>query len=175
MLKPSTKINKGFTIVELLIVIVVIAILAAITVVAYNGIQNQAQQSKIKADLRNLYQAIIIARNNTGQTLYDIIGNESTDGPCLSQPDNTDLATNSDCVNAYNNAVTKISAAASVDVSGLLDPWGRPYAINENESISGGTPYCEKDTIAVYSHPFYSWQLMADTKQEIPNSIETCP
>ena len=31
--------KHGFTIVELLIVIVVIAILAAITVVAYNGIQ----------------------------------------------------------------------------------------------------------------------------------------
>src|SRR5690606_31588426 len=37
--------NVGFTIVELLIVIIVIAILAAITIVAYTGIQNQAKQS----------------------------------------------------------------------------------------------------------------------------------
>ena len=38
--------QKGFTIVELLIVIVVIGILAAITVVAYNGIQTRGENSK---------------------------------------------------------------------------------------------------------------------------------
>ena len=37
--------QSGFTIVELLIVVVVIAILAAITIVAYNGIQNRAKTS----------------------------------------------------------------------------------------------------------------------------------
>lgn len=37
------KKQKGFTIVELLIVIVVIGILAAITIVAYNGIQNRGK------------------------------------------------------------------------------------------------------------------------------------
>lgn len=35
--------NRGFTIVELLIVIVVIAILAAISIVAYSGVQNRAK------------------------------------------------------------------------------------------------------------------------------------
>lgn len=35
--------QRGFTIVELLIVIVVISILTAITVVAYNGVQNRAR------------------------------------------------------------------------------------------------------------------------------------
>lgn len=37
---------RGFTIVELLIVIVVIAILAAITVVAYNGIQERSRNTQ---------------------------------------------------------------------------------------------------------------------------------
>lgn len=41
--------NRGFTIVELLIVIVVIAILAAITIVAYNGIQNRAKTSSAQS------------------------------------------------------------------------------------------------------------------------------
>lgn len=39
------KNNSGFTIVELLIVIVVIAILAAISIVAYNGVQTRGQNA----------------------------------------------------------------------------------------------------------------------------------
>lgn len=45
--------RRGFTIVELLIVIVVIAILAAITVVAYTGIQGRAHDTAVSSDLAN--------------------------------------------------------------------------------------------------------------------------
>lgn len=45
--------RSGFTIVELLIVIVIIGILAAITIVAYNGIQQRARETTVKADLAN--------------------------------------------------------------------------------------------------------------------------
>lgn len=45
MLSSIKSNERGFTIVELLIVIVVIAILAAISIVAYNGIQNRAKTS----------------------------------------------------------------------------------------------------------------------------------
>ncbi len=41
--------SQGFTIVELLIVVVVIAILAAITIVSYNGITNRANASAAKS------------------------------------------------------------------------------------------------------------------------------
>lgn len=41
--------NQGFTIVELLIVVVVIAILAAITIVSYNGITSRANHSASKS------------------------------------------------------------------------------------------------------------------------------
>lgn len=45
--------QKGFTIVELLIVIVVVGILAAITIVAYSGIQDRAQKATLTSDLTN--------------------------------------------------------------------------------------------------------------------------
>ena len=41
--------QKAFTIVELLIVIVVIGILAAISIVSYNGIQNRARDTSVKS------------------------------------------------------------------------------------------------------------------------------
>lgn len=50
--------GRGFTIVELLIVVVVIAILAAITIVAYNGIQNRAKISQAVSAMRTNVDAI---------------------------------------------------------------------------------------------------------------------
>lgn len=54
--KKSKK--SGFTIVELLIVIVVIGILAAITVVAYNGIQNRATDTERQTDVKAMQTAL---------------------------------------------------------------------------------------------------------------------
>jgi prepilin-type N-terminal cleavage/methylation domain-containing protein len=49
--------QKGFTIVELLIVIVVIGILAAITMVAYGSMQQRARDSKRMSDLQAIVKA----------------------------------------------------------------------------------------------------------------------
>lgn len=50
--------SRGFTLVELLIVIVVIAILATITIVAYNGVQNKAHASALQAEVTQAVTAI---------------------------------------------------------------------------------------------------------------------
>ena len=52
------KNKHGFTIVELLIVIVVIGILAAITIVAYNGIQQRARNAQVIAGVEAYNKAL---------------------------------------------------------------------------------------------------------------------
>lgn len=64
------KIQKGFTIVELLIVVVVIAILAAITIVGYNGITKRADDSRIASNLSQDAKKIELARIASGNDTY---------------------------------------------------------------------------------------------------------
>ena len=62
-----TKSRQGFTIVELLIVIVVIAILASITIISYNGITKRAKDASIQSTLSQATQKIELAKlNDTG-------------------------------------------------------------------------------------------------------------
>ena len=73
--------KDGFTIVELLIVIVVIAIVAAITIVAYNGIQQRARDSQRVADIGNIVKAIQRWNLETGNDYSAMpVGNASVTG-----------------------------------------------------------------------------------------------
>jgi prepilin-type N-terminal cleavage/methylation domain-containing protein len=58
--------ERGFTIVELLIVIVVIGILAAITIVAYNGVQNRARTTTNQANAGELRDKAEVYAADTG-------------------------------------------------------------------------------------------------------------
>ncbi len=67
------KISKsGFTIVELLIVIVVIAILAAISIVAYNGVQQRARDSKRTSDIGAIVKGASLWGTDGGKTFADM-------------------------------------------------------------------------------------------------------
>ena len=60
------KKNKGFTIIELLIVIVIIGILVAITAVSYTGITNGANTADAQTKARAISQWAIACQAKTG-------------------------------------------------------------------------------------------------------------
>lgn len=102
-MKVGTK-QTGFTIVELLIVVVVIAILAAITIVAYNGITNQAKSSALKSTASQAAKKVALAAvndsdqypadkaafqtatglNDTSNETYDYIVSDARKNYCVS-------------------------------------------------------------------------------------------
>lgn len=60
------KSTSGFTIVELLIVIVIIAVLAAITLIAYNAIKTRANTSAVVSDLKAAVKKLEIYKIDNG-------------------------------------------------------------------------------------------------------------
>lgn len=60
------KKDYGFTVVELLIVIVVVAILAAISIVAYTGIQNRTYDSIVQSDIAHFQKKMELAKIDLG-------------------------------------------------------------------------------------------------------------
>lgn len=80
--------ERGFTIVELLIVIVVIGILAAITIVAYNGVQNRARTTTAQANAQEVQSKAEVYAADTGNGSYPtsagtLTGLASTDTAAL--------------------------------------------------------------------------------------------
>lgn len=109
----------GFTIVELLVVIVVIAILAAITIVAYNGITKQAVEASMKSDLRSATNQLELDRTEDG--VYPSDASSANNGLGLKTSSSTQLvyARKGDgfCITVSNPQVTtpyRINSSAGV-------------------------------------------------------------
>ncbi len=74
--------SQGFTIVELLVVIVVIAILASVSVVAYNGIQDRANASKAASAVEQYAKVFQIYKVEEGEFPHS----DSVNAVCLGPP-----------------------------------------------------------------------------------------
>jgi len=124
-MKTWARKGSGFTIVELLIVIVVIAILAAISIVAYNGIQDRAKNNstiQLAAQLQKLVFAYV---NGSGQLPATGTFCFTKDNICTSDSGATPVDTNN------GTLVTKLSEYGTV-------PNSAPYPTGIRTSYASG-------------------------------------
>lgn len=68
--------RRGFTILELLVVMTIIGILAAIGLASYGGVQQKARDARRKSDLENVARALEMFRSDSPDREYP-------DGPLL--------------------------------------------------------------------------------------------
>jgi len=122
------KRNAGFTIVELLIVIVVIGILALLVITTYSGIQQKARNSKRQTDIQSLQTQMeaFFSQNGYYPSLTDMNSSawrttnmKSLDTGALTDPSNPTQSTTllaAPAAKSYAYAVTD-SAGASCEAT----------------------------------------------------------
>lgn len=123
-LKKRNLNNKGFTIVELLIVIVVIGILALLVITTYSGIQAKARNSKRQTDVQSIQTQLeaFFSQNGYYPSLADMNSSswidsnmKSLDKNALidpSNPSNSQTLASSPTAKQYAYAVTNSSGGS---------------------------------------------------------------
>ncbi len=80
MAKLHNKIIRGFTLIELMVVISIIGMLSSVMMVSLKNARNKSLDAKVKAQLRNLRSSAAIYRDTIGNGTYGAIVNASTWG-----------------------------------------------------------------------------------------------
>ncbi|MES2876210.1 MAG: type II secretion system protein [Patescibacteria group bacterium] len=111
--------KQGFTIVELLIVIVVIGILAAITMVAFNAVQSQARTNRVNSDLSALKKAMLTYKASASE--LPPVG------------DSWNYATNPPTCSTWDAVRTALSGVGIGGTISTTDPWGNCYGYDDND------------------------------------------
>lgn len=150
--------RSGFTIVELLIVVVVIAILAAITIVSYNGITTRAENASRADELLSWRTAFIAYKgtNGTYPVMSDTaagycLGTDFPNGKCRDYTLAVGVATYAEAASAplvtELQTISKMSGGSRKGVSSHVGPYVE-YGANQTNIVlrtflQGGSGTCQ--------------------------------
>lgn len=115
------KLRKGFTIVELVIVIAVIAVLTAVLIPTFIHLTKKAKTSVDQSLVANLNKALVLEEEETGkkpETMYDAVQGLKNQGFLVAQ-----LITKSDDDLVYNVEKNKFFLSSDVDASKKHEYW----------------------------------------------------
>lgn len=154
------KKSLGFTLVELLVVISIIAILSVIGMVVYRGIIDRVQNTKLQADFDSMYKNIEQARFAQQKTFMQLTGNGCSEcGACRSA---INVSIDIDCLNVMTISWSNITTAPLP-----RDPWNNPYLFDENE-WEGSSSNCNTDFIRSVG-PDHIWSTSDDIGYYVPH------
>jgi prepilin-type N-terminal cleavage/methylation domain-containing protein len=145
---------SGFTIVELLIVIVVIGILAAITIIAYNGILARVRVASMQSDLNAAAKTLEIAKINSSTSQYpnDLASANliASNGSTLNYKVDNSVSPSTYCLTVVNSGVAyKVASTSTSPISGacsgvMLDGTSCPanFIVVPGDSRFGTSDFC---------------------------------
>ena len=169
---PSTIYQNGFTIVELLVVIVVIGILAAISVVSYVGISQKVTAASLQSDLFNASKQLKIDQVINSKYPDSVAAANNGKGLLASRDTTYQYSVDNSsgpqrfCITATKNAITykitsdgnpvlgdcqdyglvlKLDANSLVSYSGSGITWADLSGNNNNATMYNGVTYSSSD------------------------------
>ena len=130
--------TKGFTLIELLVVIAIIGVLAGIILINVVSGREKGKVAKAKADLRQIYSAIEVMYNDTGEH-----PNHFSAELCVNTTSNNEIFLNT-CeagLECTDGTFPNWDGPYIADVP--QDPWGSDYLFDTDYTCHTNVPGCE--------------------------------
>ncbi|HCH34899.1 MAG: General secretion pathway protein H [Candidatus Saccharibacteria bacterium GW2011_GWC2_48_9] len=134
----TVKNQKGFTIVELLIVIVVIGILAAITIVSFNGVQNRGKTSSAESAANTVLKKAEAANSITSSYPQNAAGFSANNESSLTGSGVVLVAANITAAPSNPATLYIVPCSGTAGTGGRITYWD--YAANAAVVKSYGQP-----------------------------------
>ena len=157
----DAKFRGGFSLIEILVVIAIVAILMALLFPAFTGVQDQAKRTQAKNDIAQIVTAVnafyteygqypcdaqtgnegadfFAADDNANNTLFDILRGDPTNGNVQTY--------NPKAIAFFQPTIAKDPANPRSGIGGngrLYDPWGSCYRVRMDNNYTGAVenPY----------------------------------